>query len=68
MVTSMMNDVNAAREYFSAQFPYVGIQAISDIDLLQRISQPYLSDLTFEDRMEFVCDYFLANGLVEISI
>ena len=68
MVTSMMNDVNAAREYFSAQFPYVGIQAISDIDLLQRISQPYLSDLTFEDRMEFVCDYFLANGLVEISL
>jgi len=64
----MMNDVNAAREYFSAQFPYVGIQAISDIDLLQRISQPYLSDLTFEDRMEFVCDYFLANGLVELSI
>jgi hypothetical protein len=68
MITSMMNDVNAAREYFSAQFPYVGIQAVSDIDLLERISQPYLSHLSFEDRMEFICDYFLANDLVEISI
>jgi hypothetical protein len=68
MITKWMNDVNEARRYFSAQFPYVGIQAISDTDLLERISQPYLSDLSFEDRMEFVCDYFLANGLVEISL
>jgi hypothetical protein len=55
------------REYFRENYGHIDFWAIKDEVISEFLSRTYLEGLSFELKMDCLCDYLMANQLVDYT-
>ena len=55
------------REYFDLNYGYVDLEEIDDHVLESFLSRSYLTDLSFERKMDYLYDYILSQDLCDVE-
>ena len=55
------------REYFARNYGYVNLGGISNHVLESFLSRSYLTNLSFERKMDCLYDFILSQGLCEVD-
>jgi hypothetical protein len=55
------------REYFDLNYGYVDLEEIDDHVLESFLSRSYLTDLSFERKMDCLYDYILSQDLCDVE-
>ena len=55
------------REYFASNYGHIDFWSVSDKDITEFLDRVYLKGLSFEQKMDCLCDYLMANQLVDYS-
>jgi hypothetical protein len=55
------------REYFDLNYGYVDLEEIDDHVLESFLSRSYLTDLSFERKMDCLYDYILSQDLSDVE-
>ncbi len=53
------------RKYFENNYPYIDFCSVLDSDIIEFLNRNYLEGLSFEQKMDCLCDYLMANQLVD---
>jgi hypothetical protein len=59
--------VEEVKNYFSEEYPYVDLGALSDNSISEFLNQGYIIDLSFERKMDCLYDYILSQDLCGVE-
>jgi len=55
------------REYFQKNYSHIDFWSVSDSDITEFLSRPYLVGLSFERKMDCLYDYILSQNLCDVE-
>ena len=56
------------REYFAKNYRHINLRGLPDKTIQEFLNKDYIKYLTFNQSMDCLCDYIVANELTDIQL